>query len=266
MHFSTTIATLALQFSDLMRSNRTNGEHEFAPGNFTNDQSPDIQFVSASNATKLEGSNPLSAIENAKTKTPPPIPVHKKLITGKFSKKTGLFILAGIAMLSLSSALIVKKNHKHPVEQNIVQATTSTPRVVNDIKTTEGKTSSTEEKEKLVRKNWREYIHVNNSNYAYGVIGGINNLSVLFYNKSDYRLEQVVAKITYIKANGKPWKSKLVSVFNVAPHSERKETLPKVNRGKSVEVNVEKVVSKEMHFNYEAGKKSANTDDPYLSK
>src|SRR5579875_2125919 len=119
-----------------MRSNRTNGEHEFAPGNFINEQSPDIQFVSASNATKLEGSNPLSAVENAR-KTPPSIPVHKKMITGKLSKKTGLFILAGIAMLSLSSALIVKKNHKHPVEQNIVQATTSTAQVDNDIKPTE---------------------------------------------------------------------------------------------------------------------------------
>src|SRR5439155_6153833 len=75
-------------------------------------------------------------------------------------------------------------------------------------------------KAKEFRKNWSKYINAGNSSYAYGVFGGINNLSIQFYNKTDYPIDELTAKITYIKANGKPWKSKFISVFNLAPHSE----------------------------------------------
>jgi hypothetical protein len=119
------------------------------------------------------------------------------------------------------------------------------------------------EQDKNTRKNWRQYITAENSNYAYGILGGINNLSVLFTNRTGYSLDEVTAKITYIKSNGKPWKVKYISVFNLPPHSEKKQALAKVNRGKSVQVSISKVVSKKMHFNYTAGVAGKDPGDPY---
>ena len=111
------------------------------------------------------------------------------------------------------------------------------------------------EKPKPVRIDLSRYVTVSSSNYAYGVLGGINNLSVIFSNKSDYTVDEITAKIVYLKANGKAWKTKYVSVFNVAPHSEKREALPKVNRGKSVEVSLHKMASKKIQYSYTAGKR-----------
>ena len=122
------------------------------------------------------------------------------------------------------------------------------------------------DKEKAFRKNWLKYIRVTNSNYAYGVFGGISNLSVIFKNRTDYPLDEVTAKVTYIKSNGKVWKTRLVTTYGVPARSEKQEPLPKVNRGKSVEVSICKVVSKKMHFAYTEGKRGSNPDDPYFSK
>lgn len=119
---------------------------------------------------------------------------------------------------------------------------------------------------KKFRRNWSKYIKAENTNYAYGVLGGINDLSVVFTNKTDYVLEELTAKVVYIKSNGKPWKSKYVSVYNIPPHSERKQTLSKVNRGKSVEITISKIVSSAMHFNYSSDKAYRNSDDPYFMK
>jgi hypothetical protein len=119
------------------------------------------------------------------------------------------------------------------------------------------------EKERDIRKNWHRYIHATHSNYGYGIFGGINNLSIHFDNQTDYILEEISAKVTYIKANGKPWKTKYISLFHIPPHSEKKQPLPKVNRGKSVEVTIVRIVSKSMHFKYEPGRNSGITGDPY---
>ena len=104
--------------------------------------------------------------------------------------------------------------------------------------------------EKPVKVDWSKLVTVSSSNYGYGVLGGINNLSVLFANRSDHVIDEISAKITYLKANGKPWKTKFVSVFHVLPHSEKRQPLPKVNRGKSVEVTIHRIVSKKMQLNY----------------
>lgn len=117
---------------------------------------------------------------------------------------------------------------------------------------------------KKFRKNWKKYITATHSNYAYGVLGGINDLSVVFTNKTDFAIDEMKAELTYIKNNGKPWKAKYVSVFNIPPHSEKRKELPKVNRGKTVEINISKIVSSEMHFFYTPGKSSKDPDDPYF--
>jgi hypothetical protein len=114
---------------------------------------------------------------------------------------------------------------------------------------------------KKFRNDWWQYITADHSSYAYGVLGGISDLSVVVSNKTDYVLDEVTAKVTIMKANGKPWKTKTVTIYAVPAHSDKKELLPKVNRGKSVDVILMKIVSKKMHFNYPGNAK--NGGDPY---
>lgn len=111
-------------------------------------------------------------------------------------------------------------------------------------------TKETDNKEATYRKNWRKYITATNSNYAYGVLGGINDLSVVIKNRTPYPLDEVTAKVTIIKANGKPWKSQYITFYNVPAKSEKIQKLSKMNRGKSVQVDIEKLVSRKMQLIY----------------
>jgi hypothetical protein len=117
------------------------------------------------------------------------------------------------------------------------------------------------------RKNWSRYIKVSNSNYAYGVIGGIHDLSVTFTNNTDFMIDEMTAEVNFIKSNGKVWKTKMVTVYNIPPHGQRQQEVPKVNRSKSVEVTVQKIRSTKMQFCYTEGQwSSGKAGDPYLCK
>ena len=165
--------------------------------------------------------------------------------TKERSRKT-LFLLIGIIGSLLLCSIAIIKNQKP--EQNSVAIAASKQSSIQDEREAEEKKE--QEKQKEIRNNWKDYITVSNSNYAYGVLGGINNLSIQFSNKTDYVIDEVWAKVVYVKNNGKPWKTKLIPVYNLQPHSIKKQPLSKVNRGKSVEVTISKIVSKQMSLVY----------------
>lgn len=120
------------------------------------------------------------------------------------------------------------------------------------------------DKEKADRLRWNKLFSAANSNYGIGVLGGIKDLKVVIHNRSDYAVDEAIAKITYIKANGEVWKSKLVTVHGIPPHDTKEQSVPDVARGKKVTVTLQKIVSKKMKFSYTAGKQKGTGDDPYL--
>jgi hypothetical protein len=101
------------------------------------------------------------------------------------------------------------------------------------------------------KENWTRFITVANSNYNHGLLGGIKGLSIIFKNETDYPIEEIVARITYIKANGKPWLVKTIPVYNLAAHGEKLQSVAKVSRGKSVRISIEKITSSKMKFYYQ---------------
>jgi hypothetical protein len=213
-----------------------------------------------------------------------PVKEEKKPLKERFPLKSmllGIGLLLGITIGSVgvfsykpNPSIVVPAYHK-PVKKAV--ATTpipvqpepqheTEPIAVPEVKQSTQHHVVVNDKAKEIRKNWSKYITANNTSYAYGVLGGIDNLSVKFSNNTDYPLDVVTAKVTYVKANGKPWKSKLVSIYNIPPHSDKEEPLPKVSRGKSVQVTIQKITSRKMHFNYAPGRLTANPSDPYYSK
>lgn len=121
-----------------------------------------------------------------------------------------------------------------------------------------------EDKEKASRLRWNKLFSAANSNYGIGFLGGIKDLKVVVTNRSDYPVDEAVAKVTYIKASGEIWKTKLVTIYGVPAHDSKEQTVPDVNRGKKVTVTIQKIVSKKMKFSYAVGKKTGNAEDPYL--
>jgi hypothetical protein len=105
-------------------------------------------------------------------------------------------------------------------------------------------------KEKYYRENWAKYMTVSNSKYKRRLLGGIKDLAITFTNNTDYPVDEVVTEITYIKANGKPWKTQLVSIANIAPHAVRQQPVPNVSRSKSVQVSIQKITSLRLQLTY----------------
>lgn len=121
-----------------------------------------------------------------------------------------------------------------------------------------------EDKERATRLRWNKLISATNSNYGIGLLGGIKDLDVIISNRSDYPIDEAVAKVSYIKAGGGVWKTKLISIYGIPAHDSKSQSVPDVGRGKKVKVSIQKIVSKKMNFRYTEGQKIRNPDDPYV--
>ena len=91
-------------------------------------------------------------------------------------------------------------------------------------------------------------------------------MEVIINNNSNYMVDEVVAKVAYIKANGDVWKTVFVSTYGVRPHDSKSIPVTDVNRGKKVMITLSKVVSRKMKLNYQDGQKIKNYADPNLAE
>ncbi|HEX8315188.1 MAG TPA: DUF4339 domain-containing protein [Flavisolibacter sp.] len=180
-----------------------------------------------------------------------------------------LFLIALIAGVSLYTVTKTEAKALSPVvvprPSEIVArySTQSTPTVVV-LKEEKKPPVVAEDKAKATRLRWNKLIHAANSNYGIGFLGGIKDLSVVITNRTDYPIDEAVAKITYIKSNGSIWKTKLITIYGVPAHDSKEQSVPDVGRGKKVKVSIQKIVSKKMKFSYTEGQKIKSPDDPYV--
>lgn len=249
-----------------------------------------IRYADAENWTTVNEVEELGAVKTTSRKTaePTPTPVipYVEVLpiaslqnntaseerSNKKKKRLILFMSLVALLLALVIVSLTLVRTGTPSQANVlpeapVQPNAQVAMLASEIKEVPVKKDEAPDQAKLARKSWSKHIKVSNSNYAFGVLGGIHDLTVTFTNNTDYPLDEMTAKITYIKSNGKPWKTKTLTVYNVPAHGERKQQIEKVNRGKSVQVTIQKVRSSKMQFCYTAGKwASGNADDPYLCK
>lgn len=116
------------------------------------------------------------------------------------------------------------------------------------------------------RNNWSNYIKASNSKFLYSEIGGISELEVIVTNKTEYMVDEVEVLVNYIKANGDNFKTETVTVYNVPANSSISASAPESNRGTSVSMDIQSIVSKKMHFCYSSGNWGGNSEDPYFCK
>jgi len=97
-----------------------------------------------------------------------------------------------------------------------------------------------------IRNNIRAYVKAESNTYQSGKFGGISNLKINVINTSDYTLDRVRVKITYIKANGGVWETRYEDFYAVKANSTETHRIPDTKRGTSVEYEVASVKSKSL--------------------
>lgn len=103
-----------------------------------------------------------------------------------------------------------------------------------------------EKKIMYVRSNINSYVTTEKTDYTYNIIGGINNLKISVINASDYVLESVRVKVSYMKANGQTFKVEFIDFKNVKPQSKMVLKAPNSTRGTKVKHEITGVLSAEL--------------------
>jgi len=150
-------------------------------------------------------------------KVPPPLPVTKKTVKSK-TRTTLIYILAAITIIVFIAIQLRSNNQIR--EKEVLNSQIN-----------------------IIKNNIRRYVTVGNSAYQISPLGGINGLSIIVSNNTDYLLEKVLVSIRYIKANGEDWKKEKIEFTLIPPNSQMTLKAPDSNRGTSIEYNIDSISS-----------------------
>ncbi|MEP7128934.1 MAG: hypothetical protein ABI729_08705 [Chitinophagales bacterium] len=90
-------------------------------------------------------------------------------------------------------------------------------------------------------KNITTFLKVNVT-YKDKLIGGVENVNVIVTNSSEFKMEQVTVKLSYLK-KGTVYTTKTVTLYELQPHATATITAPEGNLGNSVTGVIYKVKS-----------------------
>ena len=185
----------------------------------------------------------------------------------KKSFKTFLLILAAIVVASLV-VWLVYQNKSQSETLNEVQNKVADQEQQVAIKQIEKDKVNAALTEKYMgyRNNWSNFIVVGNNAFSYSEIGGISNLLVVIYNRTDKSIDEVQVQVDYIKANGGTFKTETVSVTNIGPNSNKSVSAPSSERGTSIKMQIENISAPSFHFCYPSGMEGNKNVDPYFCK
>ncbi|MBO9204955.1 MULTISPECIES: hypothetical protein [Niastella] len=110
----------------------------------------------------------------------------------------------------------------------------------------QGADASDAKVKKMVRENIMTYVKVESNDYEYKNLGGISGLKITVINPTDYMLNRVRVKVTYIKANGGTWDTKTKDFYGIRPKSAETLKMPDSKRGTSVKYEIITIKSKDL--------------------
>jgi hypothetical protein len=99
---------------------------------------------------------------------------------------------------------------------------------------------------KMVRENITELVKVESNDYEYKNLGGISGLKITVINPTDFMLNRVRVKVTYIKANGGVWDTKTKDFYGIRPKSAETLKMPDSKRGTSIKYEIVTIKSKDL--------------------
>lgn len=168
---------------------------------------------------------------------------HKKPITNYW---IAVLALALIAMAGL---------YLHSSSQKEREATIMREVLEKEHQKAAARDSLRKEQERIRKEREREIARINiysqvseeqNSYHVAWLFGGITDLKITVTNNSDYTLDMVKVKVSYIKASGGLYKEEYVSFNKIEPHSSVTEAAPDSDRGTSVTIERTALVCSEL--------------------
>jgi hypothetical protein len=99
---------------------------------------------------------------------------------------------------------------------------------------------------KMVHDNIMELVKVESNDYEYKNLGGISGLKITVINPTDFMLNRVRVKVTYIKSNGGVWDTKMKDFYGIRPRSAETLKMPDSKRGTSIKYEIITIKSKDL--------------------
>ena len=196
---------------------------------------------------------------------------HREEAHKSFFTKTSFLSITGLSVALIG--WLIYNNHTQAAEMEFIQqiqmqVASSSIKIEEDKKAREAEQNRINElltqEKKNYRNNWHKYIQVGTKRFKHSSLGGMDSLEISVVNNTEYMLDEVIARVTYIKANGKARKTFEIPIYNVAANSYKTLPVAEVERGLMVDVLTTGVVSKKMHFCYVRGSWAENKEDPYF--
>jgi hypothetical protein len=103
-----------------------------------------------------------------------------------------------------------------------------------------------EDQKASIRKSILDYLPIEASDYSVGVFGGINDLSISITNNTNYTIDQVLVKISYIKPDGATWQSVTEEFSLLSPNTIKTKRIADSERGTRVEYEIISVKSSDL--------------------
>lgn len=110
-------------------------------------------------------------------------------------------------------------------------------------------------------------VTANTNQYTIHGWGGISNLDVMVTNNSNFSLDEVMVEVAYIKKNGGVFNVERLEIKNIGPNDTKSVSAPDCNRGKTVQVNINSITSKQLNLCYDKNQPIIpGNPDPFLCK
>lgn len=204
--------------------------------------------------------------------TPPPLPknsgeenkIDAKIPNQKKSPKKNVIIFSvlGLALIAVFTALYTKVKNDAINEslriqriQKIVEQDSLKKLELENQRIEEEKIrlaeldriNEVESKKQFVRNNLNQFFD-KKATYNYMVLGGISDAMISFYNSSDYPIDVVVIRVSYIKDNGAVWTTNDVTLTNIAANGSAIERSIDTDRGTKLELEILSIHSKALNL------------------
>lgn len=106
-----------------------------------------------------------------------------------------------------------------------------------------------EDNKARIRNNITSYVTAERNEYTFNSLGGIYNLKIAVTNSTDYVIDLVKVKITYIKANGDVWDTRFVDFNMVKPQIKVTKSIEDTERGTSINYEIVSIKSNALGIN-----------------
>lgn len=97
-----------------------------------------------------------------------------------------------------------------------------------------------------IRNHITSYVIAERSTYQYSNLGGIYGLSIKVQNNTDYVIDKVVVKVSYIKPSGDIWKDKLVEFHYIEPRKMIENRVADEPRGVRIDYQIVSISSRSL--------------------